>query len=302
MSSDFLIAGDEIVYGGLDGNGLRAKAWVVNVQGNHFQLIDKDGTVITTASGGFTVIRSGHRNLQTAGIMNVTLMRNPLKNVNGTDMTNLGTGFLSGSSWDTWKIINVGAVDYSDYWPTACECGMAPATAGINPYFRNERGVWRAKSSRTYLTGRNFQAEITPRREGFFNKFEPFYKLTSTRNWYRNTTDWTFVAEVSQYSPYGFKLESRDALNRYSGQQYGYNNMLQIAVGNNARYREIGYDGFEDHIGFAGCTDSHFTFRGVSGGTAVSSTSHSGKYSMKVNGGSSATLNKKIACPSPAQP
>lgn len=307
LAKDFLIEGDEIVYGDpLPGaNGIRRKAWVVDITGNTFRLIDQYGVTVTDGNNGnFTVIRSGHRNLQSAGIMNVTLMRNPLKDVFGNDIVNLGTSFLSGQSWDQWKIINAGAVDYSDYWPAGCECGISSTETGAisNPYFKNEKGVWRTKSSRTYLTGRFSQAEVTPRRDGFFTKFEPFYKLSSSNNWYKNLTDWTFVSEVSIYSPYGFELENRDALNRYSAAQYGYNNTLPMAVGANTKYREIGYDGFEDY-GFIGCpTSTHFSFREAIGGQVVSNQSHTGKYSIKVNANSNSTLNKKIACPTTALP
>jgi len=310
MSKDFLIDGDEIVYGTADANGIRPKAWVVNVAGNTFRLMDKVGNYITGLSAGtkFTVIRSGHRNLQSAGIMNVTLMRNPLKNTNGTDMTNLGTSFLSGDTWDDWRIINAGAVDYSDYWPAGCECDVSMTPVGeelvpnANPYTKNQKGVWRTKSSRTYLTGRYSQAEVTPRQDGFFTKFDPFYKLTASNNWYKNTANWTFVSEVSIYSPYGFELENRDALNRYSAAQYGYNNTLPMAVGANTKYREIGFDGFEDY-GFVGCASNrHFSFKEATGGQVSNAQSHTGKYSIKVNANSNSTLNKKIACPPIAQP
>lgn len=298
MSKDFLINGDELVYGIANANGIRPKAWVTDVQGNNFKLINDLGAPINGASGSFTVIRSGHRNLQSAGIMNVTLMRNPLKDINGADITNLGTTFLSGDSWDDWKIINAGAVNYSDYWPAGCECGIK--RVGDNPYRKNERGVWRTKSSRTYLTGRNKQAEITPRREGYFTKFEPYYKLSASQSWFTNATNWTFVSEVSKYSPYGFEIENRDALNRYSAAQYGYNNTLPMAVGANTRYREIGYDGFEDYD-LEGCeSNTHFSFRGLA--DADPSQAHTGRYSIKVGAGTNVTLNKRIACPPVAQP
>lgn len=315
MASDFLMEGDEIVYGPTTANFIRPHAWVSFVQGNTFKLIDATGTAVTGAgnNGDFTVVRSAHRNLQAAGIMNVTLMRNPLKNTSGAYITNLGTSFMStptpatpASDWEVWRIINAGAVDYSDVWPAGCECGLT----GTNPYVRNERGVWRTKSSRTYLTGRNFHTEVTPRRDGFFTSFSPMYKLTANANgtWYKNMSNWTFVSEVSKYSAYGFELENKDALGRFSAAQYGYNNTMPIAVGANLRYSEIAYDGFEDR-GFAGCaTNTHFNFpgnlkaigvQGTANGDISRNAAHTGKYSIRVNAGNNVTLNKKIACPQP---
>lgn len=318
MASDFLMEGDEIVYGPTTANFIRPHAWVSSVQGNTFRLIDATGTAVTGAgnNGNFTVIRSAHRNLQVAGIMNVTLMRNPLKNSAGAYVTNLGTSFMStptpanpATDWEVWRIINAGAVDYSDVWPAGCECGLT----GTNPYFRNERGVWRTKSSRTYLTGRNFHTEVTPRRDGFFTSFSPMYKLTANTNgtWFKDMNNWTFVSEVSNYSAYGFELENKDALGRFSAAQYGYNNTMPIAVGANLKYSEIAFDGFEDR-GFGDCvTNAHFNFpgnlkaigiQGTANGDISRNAAHSGKYSIRVNAGNNVTLNKKIACPQTAQP
>ncbi len=316
MSSDFLMEGDEIVYGPTTANFIRPHAWVSAVQGNTFRLIDATGAAVTGSAnnGDFTVVRSGHRNLQSAGIMNVTLLRNPLKNSSGAYVANLGTTFMStptpavpATDWEVWRIVNAGAVDYSDNWPAGCECGLS----GNNPYVRNEKGVWRVKSSRTYLTGRNFHTEVTPRRDGFFTSFIPMYKLTNSNTWYKDMNNWTAVTEISKYSANGFEIENKDALNRFSAAQYGYNNTLTMAVGSNLKYSEIAFDGFEDR-GFNGCsTDTHFNFpgnlkligqEGSANGDISRNTSHTGKYSIRVNAGNNVLLNKKITCPQTAQP
>lgn len=292
----FLTEGDEIVYGTSN-----LKAWVVNIQGNNFGLMDASGNYISNASGAFKVTRSGRRNLQSAGIMNVTLKRNPLLTASGGYASGLDENFLVGNTWNTWKIINAGAVDYSDSWKASCECGTVSQGGIYNPYVVNEKGVWRTKSSRTYLTGRFSQAKVTPRMDGYFTSFSPFYKLTGNSSWQKDMLHWTFVSEVSRYSPYGFEMENKDALGRHSAAQYGYNNTFPMAVGANTRYTELGYDGFEDY-GFTGCaTDPHFSFNNSSiltGGIVVSpDQSHTGKSSLLVPKGKKATLTKKIACP-----
>lgn len=287
--TDFLIPGDEIVYGSAN-----THAWVTVISGNNFRLVDATGANIASiaANTPFKVVRSGYRNLQSAGIMNVTLMKNPLKHFStGVDITNLGTGFLNSANWNDWRIINAGAVDYSDNWPAGCECGNATT----NPYLNNSKGVWRTKSSRTYLTGRSTQASVNPRLEGFFTSFRPMYRLSSGGNFVKDMTNWTYVAEVSRFSPYGFELENNDALYRYSAAQYGYNNTLPMAVGSNTRYRQIGFDGFEDY-GFNGCTtNTHFSFEG-SNGTVNNTQSHTGKYSFKVVNGQRARMTKPVTC------
>lgn len=293
QAGDFLLPGDEIVYGSNNLHG-----WVINITGNTFRMIDANGNTISTSGTNipFKVVRSGHRNLQSAGIMNVTLMKNPLKSITGVDLAALPTNYLNSANWEDWKIINAGAVDYTDNWPSGCECGVtAPQVQTTNPYLNNSKGNWRTKSSRTFLTGRNVQASVNPRKEGFFTDFKPMYKLSVGGNWVKDFTGWTFVSQVTRYSPYGFELENSDALYRFSAAQYGYSNTLPMAVGANTRYRQIGYDGFEDYS-FGGCeTNQHFK---VGQNANQSGTySHTGRYSLKVNPSTKATMTKPLVCP-----
>ena len=291
--TNYFIEGDEIIYG-----SNKTHAWVSYVSPNYIKLIDINGSPISiSTSTYFKVINSGHKNLQSAGIMNVTLKRNPLQNSSGGDLINVGSSFLIGSTWETWKIINAGAVDYSDNWPAGCEGGVQPLTGISNPYRTNSRGVWRTKSSRTYLTGRNSQAVVSPRHEGFFNDFIPMYKLSKAGGWYKDMTNWTYVTEVTKYSPFGMELENKDAIKRYSSAQYGYSNKFPIAVGANTRYRQIGFDGFEDYGFNTPTTTYHFGYYGVSVGARSNVTSHTGKYSYMIPSNQRATMNKPIICP-----
>lgn len=295
-ASELFTPGDEIFI--TEGSTAGATYWVSVVNGSLLVLIDKDGVVHSPPAGqteSFKLIRSGHRNLQSAGIMNVTLMENPLDNG-----SLIGSTYLNSANWQDWRIINAGAVDYSDEWLAGCECGVDTGEdATINPFRVNSRGVWRTKSSRTYLTGRNFESDVTPRKQGFFTSFSPMYKkLTGLGDWQQDLTNWTFVAEVSQFSPYGFELENMDALKRHSAAQYGYNNVFPVAVGANTMNSEIGFDGFEDHgPGFdSSCPySSHFKF---SDGEVNGTESHSGKFSMKVAPNTRATMRKKLSCTS----
>ena len=294
QASDYFMEGDEVYL-----DGINEIVWVNQIVGNQIFLIDKEGNAITGVFGNnpdspFEIVRSGHRNLQSAGIMNVTLMKNPLLTNTGSLVTDLSGSFLSSNNWSDWLVINAGAVDYSDEWTVGCECGVDPGLETKNPYVFNEKGVWRTKSSRTYLTGRNAHNEVTPRREGFFTQFSPMYQLLPQNVWTKNFTDWTYVAEVTQYSPYGFELENKDALDRYSAAQYGYNNTFPIAVGANTKYNEIGFDGFEDRD-FDGCPYStHFAIE--EGGYISSTQAHTGKHSIRVLGNSRATISKKLDC------
>jgi len=294
ISSNFLVNGDEIW---VDNGGVHQRAWVVDLTGNTFRLIDKDGVSLSLSSTiPFRIIRSGRRNLQSAGISNVTLLRNPLKALDGSDLISLKGAYMVSNDIDDWKIIDAGAVDYSDFWKPQCECGVNIYAGIYNPYTINEKGVWRTKSSHTYLAGRNNSNSPTPRVEGFYTSFSPFYKNTNGGNWVKDPAGWTFTQQVTEFSPYGFELENKDALDRFSGAQYGYNHTLPMAVGANSRYTEMGYDGFEDYD-FEGCNENHhFSFKNAVGNEVSDEHSHTGKYSTRIEGGSSVTLSKTISC------
>ncbi len=64
----------------------------------------------------------------------------------------------------------------------------------------------------------------------------------------RNFNTWNEVNEITKYSPYGFELENRNPLNIYSSELLGYQYSLVTAVGQNTRYKELAFDGFEDYI------------------------------------------------------
>jgi hypothetical protein len=64
-------------------------------------------------------------------------------------------------------------------------------------------------------------------------------------------------------------------------------------VAANARYAEIGFDGFEDYD-FSTCTNDHFSYKEFSGNLTASS-SHTGKKSIQVNSSSNVKVSKVIS-------
>lgn len=342
-ADDYLIDGDELWVTPTtpnDKNGF--KAWVVNVNGNSFDLIDDKGVkVIDEESenrplskvikiGKIKVIKSGHRNMATASMASITLMKNPLIG-NSTISHNT---FLSNTP-DANKIVNASAIEYKDMWPSQCECGLPqmkfktddPNTLideskelsfefnanstddfdiiekrSYNPYIYNVLGNWRAVKSHAYLTGRNNNAQ-TPRLSGFFNDFRSFYDYNTAKSRWEVSTEpdsysrWTFASEVSQYNAWGQEVENKDALERYSSALYGYNNRFPVAVASNTKYKELAFDGFEDYD-FAKCNEkSHFSYEGGLVKNKVSITnkqSHTGRRSIRLEPKAKTSMQKKI--------
>ncbi len=317
-ASDYLIEGDEL-WIETASNGY--KAWVVALNDSSFTLINAKGVRYTSedfTNASFKIIRSGHRNLQSASMASVTSMINPIAGVNKID----NTTFYQ-NTWSQFRIVNASAVQYDNTWEAQCECNLPKmeydasgnlvfdydtAYKAYNPYKYNIKGNWRAKKSFAYLTGRNFTDDPTPRKTGFFNNFRSLYKyngadweidngLIAENGSQDNDMKWTFASEVNQYSPYGMELENKDALNRYSSAQYGYNYKLPVAVASNSKYKELGYDGFEDYNFSKSDSTAHFSFyKNTVDNTISISTqeSHTGRSSLKIGPNSSAIMSQQI--------
>ncbi len=134
------------------------------------------------------------------------------------------------------------------------EC-IAPRDT-VNPYLAGILGNWRPWKSYVFQGDRNntstASAEVL-RTDGYLPNYIPFWTSNSTGIAMNSAINpiqyenWNWTNEMTLYSPYGFDLENRNPLGQYSAALYGYKNLLSIAVGNNARYKELAFDGFEDY-------------------------------------------------------
>lgn len=331
IATNHLIEGDEVLLRQAETNFEPDTYWVAGFnESGHVMLMDRKGKILNECGeeqGPYTfkITRSGYRNQQGASMASVTSMINPISVNNDSALNDLsGTTFEYSGGNNNPRIINASAVEYKDFWLPQNEYRLARfyvedgminnAEQYANPYLYNVKAEWRALKSYAYLTGRNFNTDLdaagsSPRREGFLNAFNPFYKL-SDNNWIKNPLNaekWTFASEVSQFSPYGAELENADALGRFSSAQYGYNYTLPTAVASNTKYQELGFDGFEDYTygqrplnasgGFGGPINHHFSFADetVSGSGRTQGKSHTGRYSIVVGGqDNELTLTKSL--------
>lgn len=191
-ASAYLTKGDQI-YITSKANKKGFKAWVVEVNGDNFKLIDKDGLLVKAESfiasnstyGMMKVSKSGYHNMQTASMASITMMNNPLFNYNPTTglattpKTNIGSNPFLSTNWKDYRVINASAIEYNEEWPAQCECNLPKMTyntdgkltfeyeknsdddfdiiqsRSYNPFIYNVLGNWRPVKSYAYLTGRN---------------------------------------------------------------------------------------------------------------------------------------------------
>lgn len=171
-----------------------------------------------------------------------------------------------------------------------------------NPYRWGILGNWRADRAYTWYSDREendaSDTATNIRYEGVLKQFTPFWAFSDTGlvN-IADTAKWVWNAASSIYNKRGFEVENYDPLGRYNAGLYGYNQSLAVAVGQNSRYRELLYDGFEDyHYRNETCVPlcekpREFDFvNGQAGVETDSVQSHTGKYSLKVSNGYEAAL------------
>ncbi len=312
--SDIFHLGDELNLMSKDEDMTKIKAWVAGyTQTNGLILIDKEGKYIDKCGRDekdylFKITRSAYRNQQMQSMAAITSMVNPLLDENGHPARNLYS-FLGSD-----KVINASAIEYKDFWPPQSEHSAPlysdaevntlatsngngisyPSELSFNPYLNNYKADWRASKSYAYLVGR-VHNNSSPRHQGFFKTFAPFYGYVDNA-WNINSTGWTYASEISQFSSKGAEIENRDALDRYSSAQYDFKNNLPLAVVSNSKYQNMGYEGFEEDSGI-GIYDQdnlmhnkHFIFFAQDGSHqgVTTNTSHTGQKSIRVGRGTRA--------------
>jgi len=276
-SDNKFILGDEVK---VSNSSFTAKAWVVEKTGTGIYLVDEYGQPVPASSSStITIIRSGRRNKQTTSMANITTLEDPI-------------GGLVTSTFN--KVLNTGAVEYKQDWATYCNCFSGSRENEdeklkftTNPYVNSTKGVWRPVKSYTYLTNRtqsNVNNNTDIRRDGVFTSYSPYYKYSSG-SWNIDPSNWTYVSEVTQFSPNGMTLETRDALGRYSANLFGFNNTLTTAVSANARIIQIAEGSFEDRE-YTNCMDQS-VFSTAPLEAISTSHAHTGRNSIAVGGGQS---------------
>ncbi|MBL4705796.1 MAG: hypothetical protein JKY54_14820, partial [Flavobacteriales bacterium] len=260
---------------------------VTAISGSNVQFQLWDGTAPPAATYASNITRSGRRNMQDQTMASITTLANPLNSISSNLYEN---------------VIQASAIEFSNEWRTYCDCfadGSGGATS-TNPYVLGTKGNYRPIVSYLHLSGRtqsDYNNNTNVRNDGVFENYSPYYESVAG-DWQIDREDWTYTAQVTEFSPQGLELENIDALGRYSAATFGFNQTLAKSVAANARYRQIGFSSFEDDD-FSDCADNHFKFdNGLT--LRDGSVSHTGAYSIKVSPGNDGIMTRDIAWCDPA--
>ncbi|MGL4596101.1 MAG: hypothetical protein ACRCYO_01155, partial [Bacteroidia bacterium] len=299
QAKDYFALGDEVYVKSsalpiMDGRYTVVKLGADGSGNPYIDLITPGGTFIGASLSNpsvneITVIRSGHRNLQSVMAGAISAME--MNGFVAYDNTNPSTIKQNPIAINPAKVLNASAVEFSDIWQTECtECGTLQTTINsvTNPYRYGILGQWRPFRSYAYITGRTQTGNT--RQDGYYSDFQRFHWENVALNL---GSKWTAATEIMKYSPHSFELENKDALGNFSAALYEFDNILPTAIAGNARYREIAFDAYEDYARTNVCQNQldHWGFTGVSVLDTVRTQAHTGKYSLRVlqNGSTSIT-------------
>jgi hypothetical protein len=162
----------------------------------------------------------------------------------------------------------------------------------VNPYRLGLLGNWRMDRAYTYYGNRMQTDPATAteiRTDGVIKDFATYWTFNDNA-WMGASTDtsrWVWNSELARFNNKGYEIENHDPLDRYNSGQYGYNQTLPVAVAQNAKNREIAFDGFEDY-GYRTddcikCVLNRHIDLGKDA-NLVDTVSHTGLYSRRVNG------------------
>ncbi|HLA59489.1 MAG TPA: hypothetical protein VK622_12035, partial [Puia sp.] len=271
--------------------------------------IDKGGKLFTKSGVNFRIVRSGKRNTLGMTVGAGTTMKNPIQNISGTDKL-----LVDSAS----KIVAVSAIEYKEKWQAdndmfdktsySCiaddyvhDCG-GQLENRINPYQKGLIGNLKPYRSYTYYGERKESDPAVAtaiRKNGYIKDFKNYWSFNGYYNLVHDHSNvkWVWNSELTKVNGKGQELETKDALNRYTAAQYGFNKNLPVAMSQNARFGESFGESFEDYsyvenlnnITSSNClTKKYIDFSGISNGHVVSLAdrsfkAHSGKFAFKVD-------------------
>jgi hypothetical protein len=190
-------------------------------------------------------------------------------------------------------------------------CYSAVTDTSVNTYTYGIAGNWRPSRSYAYYGDRTetqTTLAVALKSGGTISGFTPFWKPTGGQ-WraQQNPAKWVWNSQTTLYNRKGLELETKDPLGRYNAGLYGYDDAMIVAAAQNAHYREVAYDGFEDYYyggnncDVSACSVSrNFDFSAYKDKLDTTQR-HTGKYSLRIDSARTISISAAIVLTDTAQ-
>ncbi|MGB0177849.1 MAG: hypothetical protein ACPF9D_11830, partial [Owenweeksia sp.] len=229
------VVGDEVMVYDNNGNP-DEKYWVIYADmleyGTGLFLIDRDGwRYDNNGTYTFQIIRSGRRN-QAGEVIGGFTAKQPI----GSSWKNTNPG--------SFKVLASSAQEFTER--AHIQEGVCNLTR-VNPFIWGVMGNWRSTKDWVYNVEREYTAGNL-KNDGYFN-LRPYWVWNSGSGAWEVTSNldyWQTVSENTLHHASGFTIENRNEIGTYVSQLATLNNTAPKAMANNARYREIVNESFED--------------------------------------------------------
>ncbi len=285
--------------------------------------LDSAGRLFTKNGVGFKILRSGKRNTLGLTVSAATCMKMPVQGnaLNVNNFANVVTASAVEYK-EKWQVDNDVILRKTYYTPACLSVEMDSINCNgileknINPYLKGLVGNFKPFRSYAYYGSRNdstVNVNTAIRKNGYLYNFGNFWGFNNYANLVPDFANpkWVWNSELTRVNSKGQELETRDALNRYTAAQYGFNKNLPVAVVQNAKFGESFNEGFEDanyleRINPTGNVKScdinkYISFNGLTNISIVNTDTmavkaHSGKYILEVKPSAQAkSLNVKTS-------
>lgn len=309
--------------GGGGGGGI--EAFGPGIPAKDLVFIDANGYPFTKGRVSFRIVRSGKRNNLGLTAFSSTSMATPVYHKKfssnpDTLLVNSNTKVVAASASafkEIWQTDNDVITRKQYYYICSVEYDSLSCNGilerNINPYLKGLIGNFKPYRSYTYYGDRNGVDTISTtaiRKNGYIKDFSAYWNFNTGNSMLMPDTanaKWVWNSELTKVNVKGQELETRDALNRYTAAQYGFNNNMAVALVQNSRNGESFYEGFEDYLynetingsQYNVCTDRYIDFSGLSHGNIVNAASygiaaHTGRNVLRVDSNSQVTKTIQV--------
>lgn len=201
------------------------------------------------------VIQSGRKNNLTVPVSTISALSNPTEGRNVITCLNYAVSDLGDAGnfkvRKIDKVIGISAVELGEYWyKDTREINGFPSNWYNNAFYsKGFGGNFNPVRNYAYISTRDQSSNVNLKTDGVMNDVPlfNFESILAQPNSSGCMSNWRLVDQITLMNPSGNAIESKNILNTYTTSLYGRNGLDPIAVAQNAKNAEIGFESFEEY-------------------------------------------------------